>query len=74
MPILVSSWLILGSFTFGAVATPNGDPFGMTVVAVPMLLLCLLAMAVALANDKRRARRARTTGTNQWSDEERSPL
>jgi sec-independent protein translocase protein TatC len=67
-------WLILGSFTFGAVATPNGDPFGMTVVAVPMLLLCLLAMAVALANDKRRARRARTTGTNQWSDEERSPL
>ncbi|MEY4312117.1 MAG: Sec-independent protein translocase protein TatC, partial [Actinomycetota bacterium] len=25
-------WIILGSFVFGAVATPNGDPIGMTIV------------------------------------------
>jgi sec-independent protein translocase protein TatC len=30
-------WLILGSFLFGAVATPNGDPLAMTFVALPKL-------------------------------------
>ena len=67
-------WLILGSFVFGAVATPNGDPFGMTIVAVPMMLLAFVAMGVALANDKRRDRKARATGTDQWADDQQSPL
>ena len=73
---LVSAWrwIILGAFVFGAVATPSGDPLGMTIIAIPMILLMLLAVGVALLNDKRLARKLARTGTDQWSDEEASPL
>ena len=67
-------WIILGSFVFGAVATPNGDPVGMTIVAIPMILLSALALGVALLNDRRRARIAKKIGTDQWSDDQQSPL
>ena len=67
-------WIILGSFVFGAVATPNGDPIGMTIVAIPMILLSAIALAIALLNDRRRARIAKKTGTNQWSDTQQSPI
>ena len=67
-------WIILGSFVFGAVATPNGDPVGMTIVAIPMIVLSAIALAGALINDRRRARIARRTGTDQWSDNQQSPL
>lgn len=67
-------WIILGSFVFGAVATPNGDPVGMTIVAIPMIALSAIALGVALLNDRRRARIARRTGTDQWSDSQQSPL
>ena len=49
-------WLVLGSFVFGAVATPNGDPLAMTFVAVPMIALSFIAVGVALLNDRRRER------------------
>lgn len=49
-------WLILGSFVFGAVATPNGDPLAMTFVALPMIGLSIVAVGIALLNDKRRER------------------
>ena len=49
-------WLILGSFIFGAIATPNGDPLAMTFVALPMIALSFLAVAIALLNDRRRER------------------
>jgi sec-independent protein translocase protein TatC len=49
-------WLILGSFVFGAVATPNGDPLAMTFVALPMIFLSVIAVGIALFNDKRRDR------------------
>ena len=73
---LRASWryIVLGSFVFGAVATPSGDPVGMTVVAVPMILLSLVAVAIAVANDKRRMRKQANSGTDQWSDDEVSPL
>jgi sec-independent protein translocase protein TatC len=73
---LKDSWryIVLGSFVFGAVATPSGDPVGMTIVAVPMIALSLIAVAIALANDKRRDRTRATSGTDQWSDDEVSPL
>ena len=67
-------WIILGSFMFGAIATPNGDPVGMTVIAVPMIVLTCVAMLIALLNDKRRAKRNSQTGTDQWSDDEASPI
>lgn len=67
-------WIILGSFVFGAVATPNGDPVGMTIVAIPMIVLSAIALGVALLNDRRRRRIAKETGTDQWSDSEISPL
>ena len=67
-------WIILGSFMFGAIATPNGDPVGMTIIAVPMIALTVIAMSIALLNDKRRAKRNLHTGTDQWSDDEASPL
>jgi sec-independent protein translocase protein TatC len=67
-------WIILGSFVFGAVATPSGDPLGMTFVALPIMLLTLVALAVALLNDRRRERKARREGTGQWSDDVQSPL
>jgi sec-independent protein translocase protein TatC len=51
-------WLILGSFVFGAVATPNGDPLAMTFVALPMIGLSFLAVGIALLNDRRRERTA----------------
>lgn len=47
-------WIILGSFVFGAVATPNGDPVAMTFVAVPMIVLSFTAVGIALINDRRR--------------------
>jgi sec-independent protein translocase protein TatC len=49
-------WLILGSFIFGAVATPNGDPLAMTFVALPMIAMSFIAVAIAIANDSRRER------------------
>ena len=52
-------WLIIGSFVFGAVATPNGDPLAMTFVALPMIALSFIAVGIALLND---ARRSRATG------------
>ena len=49
-------WLILGSFVFGAIATPNGDPLAMTFVALPMITLSFIAVGIALINDRRRRR------------------
>jgi sec-independent protein translocase protein TatC len=51
-------WLILGSFIFGAVATPNGDPLAMTFVALPMIAMSFIAVGIALMNDRRRERAA----------------
>jgi sec-independent protein translocase protein TatC len=67
-------WIIFLSFVFGAIATPSGDPIGMTIIAIPMICLSLFAMAIALVNDRRRLRKQKSSGTNQWSDDEASPL
>jgi sec-independent protein translocase protein TatC len=66
--------IILGCFVFGAVATPTGDPFWMTIAALPLLFLLLLSGGLMLLVDGRRARRARTSEYAQWSDDEASPL
>ena len=74
--VLLNSWrwIILASFVFGAVATPSGDPLGMTFVAVPMMVLSLVALGIALLNDRRKARKSQRSGTDQWADDEISPL
>lgn len=64
-------WMIVGTFLFAAVITPSGDPFTMTFMAVPMVVLFLIAEVIARINDRRRAQR----GINaRLSPDEASPL
>ena len=65
------AWIIVGTFVFAAVATPSGDPFTMTIMAVPMVLLFLLSELIARTNDRRRANRKAGAGL---SPDELSPL
>jgi len=65
-------WIILGTFVFAAVATPSTDPFSMTMLAIPMLVLFLVAEVIARSVDRARGRRAGST--DQWADDEVSPL
>ncbi|GAB3039756.1 Sec-independent protein translocase protein TatC [Nocardioides flavus (ex Wang et al. 2016)] len=55
-------WIIIGTFVFAAVATPSADPFTMTLMAVPMVLLFFASEAIARFNDRRRARRNPNAG------------
>ena len=64
-------WIIVGIFVFAAVATPSTDPFTMTFMAVPMVLLFFISEAIARFNDRRRARNRRYAGL---SPDEASPL
>jgi sec-independent protein translocase protein TatC len=56
------SWMIIGVFVFAAVATPSTDPFTMTAMAVPMVLLFLLSEVIARFNDRRREARRPNAG------------
>lgn len=74
---MLRAWrpVILGAFVFAAVATPSGDPYTMTALAVPMLALFYVAAGIALATDRRRDR-APVDGVDYRSldDDEASPL
>lgn len=74
---LLKAWrpVILGGFVFAAVATPSGDPYTMTALAVPMLLLYYIAAGISLLTDRRR-RRAGVDGLDysELDDEQASPL
>lgn len=50
----VRAYAIFGTFIFGAVATPGGDPFSMLMLAMPMALLYIVAEIICRSNDKRR--------------------
>ena len=65
-------WIILGTFIFAAVATPSTDPFSMCMLAGPMLALFLLAEVLARWIDRAKGRGAHAT--DQWADDEASPL
>lgn len=68
-------WIIFTVFVFAAVATPTGDPINLMLLAGPILVLVILAVAIALLNDRRRARRAaREPDFSHLSDDEASPL
>jgi len=74
---LLRAWrpVIMGAFLFAAIATPSGDPYTMTALAVPMLLLYYVAAGIAVVTDRRRAR-AGIDGVDYraLSDDEASPL
>lgn len=50
-------WIVVGVFVFAAVATPSADPFTMTLMAVPMVVLFLVSEVIARYNDRRKAKR-----------------
>jgi sec-independent protein translocase protein TatC len=65
-------WIIILTFVFAAVATPSTDPFSMLMLAIPMLVLFLLAEVIARLADRARGRGR--DSTEQWADDEVSPL
>ncbi len=64
-------WIIVGTFIFAAIATPSADPFTMTFMAVPMVVLFLISEQIARFNDRRRASKRKNAGL---SPDETSPL
>lgn len=64
-------WIIVGTFVFAAIATPSADPFTMTFMAVPMVVLFLVSEQIARFNDRRRAAKRKNAGL---SPDEISPL
>jgi sec-independent protein translocase protein TatC len=74
---LFKAWrpAILGSFVFAAVATPSGDPWTMSALAIPMLVLFAAAAGICLLVDRRR-RLAGIDGVDYsaLSDDEAAPL
>lgn len=74
---LLKAWrpVILGAFVFAAVATPSGDPWTMSALALPMLVLYYIAAGLSLLTDRRR-RNQRIDGVDygDLDDEEASPL
>jgi sec-independent protein translocase protein TatC len=65
-------WIIIGTMVFAAVATPSTDPFSMLMLAIPMCILFLISEIIARVSDKMRGRGAHRT--DQWSDDEISPI
>ncbi len=59
---IIRSWrmAILAITVFTAIATPAADVMSMFLLAIPMVMLYLLAAGIALLNDKRRARKVKT--------------
>lgn len=55
-------WVIVGTFIFAAVVTPSADPFTMTFMAVPMVLLFLISELITRFNDRRRERKRPNAG------------
>ena len=51
-------WIVIGVFVFAAVATPSTDPFSMLILAIPMLLLFIIAEIIARTRRPRARARA----------------
>jgi sec-independent protein translocase protein TatC len=68
-------WIVIGTMVFAAVATPSTDPFSMLMLAIPMLILFLLSEIAARVLDRIRGKGAhRPARTDQWADDQVSPL
>jgi sec-independent protein translocase protein TatC len=66
------AWIIVGTMVFAAVATPSTDPFSMLMLAIPMVILFLISEIICRILDRVRGRGAHRT--DQWADDEISPL
>lgn len=64
-------WIVVGTFIFAAVATPSTDPFSMLMLALPMLVLFLIAEVIARFIDRVRSRKKAAVAI---PDDEMSPL
>ncbi|MET8539322.1 twin-arginine translocase subunit TatC [Kitasatospora sp. NPDC004799] len=62
---------VMAITVFAAFATPGADPFSMLLLSMPIWALYFIAVAIALFNDKRKARRNPDAGLD---DEEASQL
>ncbi|MFF4488451.1 twin-arginine translocase subunit TatC [Streptomyces sp. NPDC001544] len=66
--------MVIGITVFAAVATPTPDPMTMLALAAPIWGLYFIAVAVALLNDRRRARReAQGPGDDEASELDLTP-
>jgi sec-independent protein translocase protein TatC len=65
-------WIVIGTMVFAAVATPSTDPFSMLMLAVPMLILFAISEIICRVSDRIRGRGAHRT--DQWQDDQVSPL
>ena len=65
-------WVTVLSMTFAAIATPTPDITAMFMLALPMLLLFVVAIGICLANDRRRDRHQPDFG--DLDDDRASPL
>jgi len=65
-------WIVIGTMVFAAVATPSTDPFSMLMLAIPMLILFAISEVICRVSDRVRGRGANRT--DQWADDEVSPL
>ena len=63
---------MFGTWVFAAIATPTGDIFNLSLLAVPIMCLIFLAMGIASLNDRRRGRGRPVY--DEWDDDETSPL
>ncbi|MCW2502519.1 MAG: Sec-independent protein translocase, TatC subunit [Actinomycetia bacterium] len=61
-------------FLFCAIVTPTPDPFGMTLLAVPMCVLYFAAVGAAFVNERRRAKARVNTEHEALHDDEASEL
>lgn len=52
------TYVIFGTFVFGAAATPSTDPFSMLALAIPMMILYLIAEVICRVHDRRALRDA----------------
>ena len=67
-------WIYFLTIVFAAFITPTQDPFTMSLMAVPMIVLFELAIQLSRVVDKRRARRAALSGFADLDDDAPSAL
>ena len=65
---------VFAIFLFAAVVSPSPEPGGMVAMAIPMVLLYVIAVGVSLLNDRRRRRNRESDEIFGLADDESSPL